>query len=151
MQYEKNGSCLKGVIGLVLVLGLLAACSSPSPVASPVMKATPPQTVQPSPTPAEVPDQVVTLDNDGQTITLQIGERFLLQLGEDYDWTVTVADPTILSRVGNVLVVRGAQGLYEAHEPGSTTLTASGDPACRRLQPPCARPSRLFEVSVEVK
>jgi hypothetical protein len=99
----------------------------------------------------ETSPQTVTLEDDGGTITLQAGERFLLKLGEEYDWTVTIADQTILSRVKNVMVVRGAQGLYEANKPGSTTLTASGDPVCRQSQPPCAMPSRLFEIKVTVR
>ncbi len=120
---------------VILALVLLAACSSPSPVA----------------TPTETTNPIVTLDNEGQTIALKIGESFLLKLGEEYDWTVTIADPTILSRVKNVMVVRGAQGLYEANKTGSTTLTATGDPVCRQSQPPCAMPSRLFEIKVRVQ
>jgi carboxyl-terminal processing protease len=99
---------------------------------------------------SEAAPQTVTLDNEGQTITVKVGERFLLKLGEEYDWTVTVADQTVLSRVKNVMVVRGAQGLYEATKAGSTTLTASGDPVCRQSQPPCATPSRMFEITAKV-
>jgi carboxyl-terminal processing protease len=95
--------------------------------------------------------QTVTLDNEGQTVTLKIGERFLLELGEEYDWTVAVADQSVLSRVVNVTVVRHAQGLYEAHKTGLTTLTATGDPVCSQSQPPCAMPSRLFEIRVIVQ
>jgi hypothetical protein len=83
-------------------------------------------------------------------IRLHPGQRFLLALGEGYEWTVTVADPAIVSRVINVLVMRGAQGLYEAHGPGATTLQASGDPTCRSAQPPCGAPSRLFGISIIV-
>lgn len=92
----------------------------------------------------------VTLADDGTTLPLQPGERFLLKLGEDYDWTVIVADQSIVSRVVNILVVRGAQGVYEAHQVGSTTLTATGDPVCRQAQPPCAAPSREFRLEIVV-
>lgn len=95
--------------------------------------------------------QTVTLDNEGETITLRQGERFLLKLGEEYVWTVAVADQSVLSRVVNVTVVRGAQGLYEARGMGTTTLTATGDPVCRQSQPPCAMPSRVFQIKVEVQ
>ncbi len=44
----------------------------------------------------------------GKVITLQVNESLLLKLGEGYDWNVTVDNQTILSRVVNVLVVRGA-------------------------------------------
>jgi photosystem II stability/assembly factor-like uncharacterized protein len=93
---------------------------------------------------------VVSLKNDGTVIQLQPGERFLLKLGEDNDWTVTVTDQSIVSRVAGILVVRGAQGVYEAHAAGSTTLTATGDPVCRQAQPPCASPTREFRLDIIV-
>jgi photosystem II stability/assembly factor-like uncharacterized protein len=92
----------------------------------------------------------VTLADDGQAITLRAGQRFLLDLGADYNWTVTVDDPAVVSRVVNVLTIRGSQGLYEAHQPGRTTLSATGDPICRQAQPPCGAPSRLFRLQVVV-
>jgi nitrous oxidase accessory protein len=58
---------------------------------------------------------IITLADNGKTITLQGNESFLLKLGEDYDWNVTVDNQTVLSRVPNVLVIRGAQGIYKAH------------------------------------
>jgi hypothetical protein len=43
---------------------------------------------------AQVPpeDKIVTLNDTGQTINLQVNDSFLLKLGEDYDWNVTVED-----------------------------------------------------------
>lgn len=95
--------------------------------------------------------QIVTLADDGQTIRLHPSESFLLKLGSDYDWTVAIADQTVVSRVMNVMVVRGAQGLYQAKRTGQTVLTATGDPTCRQAQPPCARPSRLFRLQLVVQ
>ncbi len=102
-------------------------------------------TVTPTPT-----TTAVTLADNGKTITLQVSERFLLDLGEGYDWNVTVDNQTVISRVVNVLVIRGAQGLYEAHTPGNATLTAIGDPVCRKVQPPCGAPSLLFQLYIVV-
>ena len=34
--------------------------------------------------------------------------------------------------------------------PGNATLTATGDPICRKEQPPCGAPSRLFKLYVVV-
>ena len=84
--------------------------------------------------------------NIGAQIPIPVNETFLLKLGEGYDWNITIDDQTIISRVVNVMVVRGAQGLYEAHKPGSFTLTAFGDPICRGGTPPCAAPSQRFIV-----
>jgi hypothetical protein len=103
-----------------------------------------------TPTETAPPGRTITLDDNGKTITLQVNESFLLQLGEGYDWNITIDDQTVLSRKVNVLVVRGAQGIYEAHKPGRTTLSAIGDPLCRRATPPCAAPSRLFRLYIVI-
>ncbi len=52
--------------------------------------------------------QTINLADNGREITLRVNETFLLRLGEGYDWNITIDDQTILSRVVNVLVVRGA-------------------------------------------
>ncbi len=103
-----------------------------------------------TPTETTPSGRIITLDDNSKTITLRVNETFLLQLGEGYDWNITIDDQTVLSRVVNVLVARGAQGIYEAHKPGRATLTAVGDPLCRRAKPPCAAPSRLFSLNVVV-
>ncbi len=93
----------------------------------------------------------VTLNDNNGTITMQVGERFLLFLGTGYDWSVTVEDQSIASRVVNILTVEGAQGVYEAHKPGQTTLNAAGDPVCRKATPPCGMPARLFRLMIVVR
>ena len=93
----------------------------------------------------------VTIDDRGKTITMNVGESFLLNLGEIYNWDVSVSDQNVLSRVKNIAVIRGAQGVYLAHQPGTITLSATGDPACRQSKPACAMPSLLFTVTVVVK
>jgi len=105
----------------------------------------------PSSTPTAVSTQTVTLAEDGQTITLRVGESFLLKLGEDYTWTPIVDDETIVSRAKGIAVVRGAQGVYDALKVGKTTLTAAGDPVCRQVKPPCGQPSREFEIQIVVQ
>ena len=57
---------------------------------------------------------------------LHPGQSFLLKLGEEYDWNVTVSDQTIVSRKVNVLTVRGAQGIYDAHKAATTILVIIG-------------------------
>jgi hypothetical protein len=93
----------------------------------------------------------VTLADDGRTISLQTGQRALVSLGDDFDWTVQVDDASILSRVTGVTVLDGAHILYQANRVGQTTLTASGDPACRKAQPSCALSSRTLRVSIAVQ
>ncbi len=93
----------------------------------------------------------VTLEDSGKVFSLSVGESFLLKLGEGYDWQVESSDQTILDRVKNIAVVRGAQGVYQGVKPGKVILTASGDPVCRSSQPPCAMPSILFSMTIFVK
>jgi hypothetical protein len=94
----------------------------------------------------------VTRQDDGQTITLKAGQRFLLNLGEGtYTWSPVVADESVVSRVIGITVIRGAQGIYEAHQAGQTTLIATGDPLCRSQKPACAMPSISFQVNIVVQ
>lgn len=127
------------VLGFIMLAALVVG-SGPTPVALARRAGAASETVQ-----------TVTLDRNGQTLDLVVGERFLLQLGDEYVWTVRVADPAVVGRVVNVAVVRGAQGLYEAKQPGTTTLEASGDPPCRQSRPPCAAPSLLFRIQLRVR
>ncbi len=127
-----------------------------SPPPPPTLSATPTE-VSPGPTPgAPLPptpagSRTVTLADAGQTIDLQVGQAFLLALDAAWDWTVSVADPSVVNRLVNVLVVRGAQGIYVAKKAGRTILTAVGDPPCRKARPACALPSRVFRITVVVR
>jgi hypothetical protein len=94
--------------------------------------------------------KTITLDDDQKTITLQVDETVLLNLGEGYDWNISIDDQMVISREVNVMVIRGAQGIYRAHTPGRATLTAVGDPLCRKSVPACGAPSRLFRLNVVV-
>jgi hypothetical protein len=108
-----------------------------------------PEPPRPTPAPTNTGGQrAVTLDDQGQTVQMKVGESFLLALCDQMDWTVNISDQSVLSRATNILVVRGAQGVYTAHKPGTATLTAVGDLPCRKSTPPCMAPSRLFSITV---
>ncbi len=139
---------------------LLGACAPASSVVPGSAGSTPvptvvvnPPSVTPEPTAGGPGDHdiTVTLDDNGRALELKPGDRFLLKLGEGYTWTVDIADQSIVSRVPNVMVVRGAQGIYEAHQAGQTELTAAGDPQCRASNPPCAMPSLEFRLTLIVR
>lgn len=102
-----------------------------------------------TPTPSET--RIVTLADNGKTMDLHPGDHFLLNLGDALNWNVTVSDPSVVSRVPNVLVIRGAQGIYVARHAGQATLTAAGSAACRSATPPCALPDRLFHLTIVVR
>jgi plastocyanin len=95
-------------------------------------------------------NQIVTLAQNNQEIHLKNGQSFLLKLGNNYNWNVNISNQTVVSRVINMMVINGAQGIYEAHNPGTTTLTAQGDPLCLSSTPRCAIPSILFRVDIIV-
>ena len=92
----------------------------------------------------------ITQENNNQTIELNVGDTFLLKLGEEYMWNVEIDNDDIVSRVKNIAVIRGAQGVYEAKMPGSVTLSAAGDLPCREEVPPCAAPTILFKIQINV-
>ena len=96
-------------------------------------------------------ERTVTLADNGTTITLQAGDHFVLKLGEIYNWEVVSSDPAVVSRVMNIMAVRGSQGIYTAHKAGQVDLTAQGDPLCRASKPACMLPSIAFKVSIVVK
>lgn len=123
----------------------------PAEAATPLPTRAPEKTPTMNATPAPSGSLTVTLADNGHTITLHPGDRFLLQLGEGWTWNVSVDSPAVVSRLPNILVVRGAQGIYLAHQPGQATLTAVGDPLCRQSNPPCAIPSRAFRVTIVVQ
>ena len=119
----------------------------------PVMLGTPPApTTGVGSTPQAVPAGGVTLSDNGEIFLLHPGESFLLNLGMDtFDWTVTIDDQNILSMKRGVMVIRGAQGIYQADNPGQAVLSAVGDPLCRNSTPQCMSPSVLFTITVIVQ
>lgn len=138
---------------------ILSACAPAGPgtanPGTPEITAPLPTGTAPSPTmtavePTAEEQLIITLDDQGKTINLAVGQSFLLKLGEEYTWEVTISDQTVLSRVKGILVVRGAQGVYAAQQAGTVTLTANGDPLCRQSQPQCEAPSIQFQITVVV-
>jgi hypothetical protein len=131
------------LFGVLLAVLAVAACACDRLQGGPAPTATPTS-------PAEE-GKIVTLADDGQTVTMHVGESFLLKLGTAYDWTVIPLDQDIIRREPNVLTVIGSQGLYQAHKVGRTQISATGDPPCRQSQPPCEMPSRGFLLDVVVE
>jgi hypothetical protein len=117
---------------------------------TPLNQTTPnlPVATQPQPVPGG--QLVVTRDDQGKTINLKVADSILLQLGGEFTWDVSLSTQNVLSRVKNITVVNGAQGVYTANQTGTVTLTATGDPLCRQVQPPCGMPSIVVEITFVV-
>ena len=161
---------LLGGIGALPGVVLLVACRGntgvqaptsppPSPSAPTVSTSVnipsngPLSTLTPTPPPASSPATAmatITQANNDTTVTLAAGLQALLALGSAHDWTVTVADPTVLMPVPGAAVPSGAQGVYIAGQLGQTTLMAVGEPLCRKAQPPCSAPTVLFRARIVV-
>lgn len=136
------GQSQGGVIG-----GTPIICNCPAALLPPTISAT-----DVEPTTQTIPPSGVTLDDNGKTFILHPGDSFLLDLGTDtFDWTVNIDAQDVLSREKNVMVIRGAQGIYLANKPGQAILTAVGDPLCRNSIPACAAPSLLFRITLIVQ
>ena len=128
------------------------ACVKPSSVAKLVMWAwAKPTNDDTQGSEEQSSNKIVTLEDDGKTITLKKGESFLLKLGENFNWSIDIDNQTVVSRVMNIAVIRGAQGVYEAHNSGQATFTGVGDPLCLTADPPCKIHSILFTLNVIVQ
>jgi len=92
----------------------------------------------------------ITQADQGTTVNLVAGTQALLALDSGHDWVVTVEDEAVLTPVVGAAVPPGAQGVYMASQPGQTTLTAVGEPLCRKAQPPCGAPTILFRALIAV-
>jgi hypothetical protein len=96
------------------------------------------------------PTRVTEADGDAMVL-LPVGGTFLLALGgPPPDWSVRVGNPQVLARQVNVMVVRGAQGIYRARSVGVTWLEATASYPCERTAPRCLMPTRVFRVVVVV-
>ena len=92
----------------------------------------------------------VTLEQNNKAISIKKGQNFLLNLGNFYDWSIDIQNQTVVSKVTNLMVIKGAQGQYQAHNVGETILTATGDPVCYKETPRCLAPSILFRLDINV-
>lgn len=93
---------------------------------------------------------IITLQDNNNLIHLNKGDSFLLKLGDNFNWNVSIDNQTVVSRVPNVMVIRGAQGIYDAHNTGVAVLTAIGDPLCRLTTPQCEMASVMFRLNIVV-
>lgn len=93
----------------------------------------------------------ITLADSGRQVSLAPGQQILFQLSENYTWKIQVADPAVLGKLQTATPPGGSQGVFEARQPGQTSLTAVGDPLCRSAKPPCAVPSIRFQIEILVQ
>jgi len=102
--------------------------------------------------------KIIILQDNGTTIQLNKGDTFLLRLGDSYGWKWNIDNPTVVGpyrgHIGYMLV-RGAQGIFEAYNTGNAVLTADGTPTCLSLPPnnqasPCNTSTVHFRLDINV-
>lgn len=138
------------ILAFLLITVMILASCAPQQTGSTGSTATNEPGANPTETIA-VDQIVVTLADAGKTISLKVGEGFLLKLGNEYTWSISLSNPDVISLRKGVMVILGAQGIYDALKPGTVELSATGDPQCRQSVPACAAPSIQFSVTIEVQ
>jgi hypothetical protein len=123
-------------------------------IAASTLESLPLQSTTETPLPGgnPIPEAGITLQDGDKTFKMKVGDSFLLNLGSDiYDWTVSVDNENVLRMKVGIMVIKGAQGIYEALAPGTANLQAAGNPTCLQSRPACAMPSILFRVTIIVE
>ena len=90
-----------------------------------------------------------TFDDRGRQAVLGVGDTLLLSLKSTHDWTITGGDP-VLVQTGVSTGADEQKFTFQAIKQGQTRLQATGDPPCRKSNPPCGAPSFFLEIEVIV-
>lgn len=93
----------------------------------------------------------VNVDLTGATVQLQTGDTLQVNLTGNYDWSVTLANPAVLSVVSAPPATGAGRAVYKAAQAGQTTLLLAGDPPCLKSNPPCGLMSRAIEFTIIVR
>ncbi|HYO48767.1 MAG TPA: hypothetical protein VEW94_02855 [Chloroflexia bacterium] len=93
---------------------------------------------------------VYTFDDRARQAVLGVGDTLVLSLKSTHDWTITGGDP-VLSQTGVSQDADGQKFTYQAIKQGQTRLQATGDPPCRKSNPPSGAPTFFMQGEVIVK
>jgi hypothetical protein len=91
---------------------------------------------------------VITRDDNGQTVIMHAGDMFVLRLGDEWDWNVTLDDPDLFQAVPTL--VRDGQGTYLAVKAGEAAIHGSGGLHCDPGEV-CPMIAAVFSVHVVVR
>ena len=97
-----------------------------------------------------IKSKLITQNDDQKSILLKPSQRFLLNLSDFYDWKIEIDDLDIVRQSKNFRPQQNLQGIFEAQNLGHTSLRATGDPFCLKLEPACRVASILFTLQIEV-
>ncbi|TAK26929.1 MAG: hypothetical protein EPO37_01195 [Nitrosarchaeum sp.] len=99
----------------------------------------------------EQEDKIITPKDNDKLIDIKKGESFVVKLDSSYDWRIDIDNKTVVDSDYSDIRYSGSQGVYRAHNSGQAILTGIGDPLCRLSEPPCASPSILFQLNINVR
>jgi predicted secreted protein len=68
----------------------------------------------------------ITMDDNGQTVSLTPGKALVMMLGTDYKWTITSSDDKVVAKKNITLSDARAQAVYQIVGPGKAVLSATG-------------------------
>ncbi len=143
---------------VIVVFGLNACVGQSSPASAPpgstvVSTPQPPPTIPPTLIPSGGHGLALTLANNDQRVLVKRGDVILLALDDSFydQWTISLSDPTILTAIPDVPVPTHAQALYRASKAGQVTIKASGEPRCRKANPPCQIEPKDFTIQITVQ
>jgi hypothetical protein len=94
---------------------------------------------------------IITPEDSGKVISLQVGDQFMLALGTGHVWTIERSDGSVIVEALTFIPIPGAQAIYEALKPGKIDLIARGKPNCKLGLAPCAEPDLLFQAQVIIE
>lgn len=99
----------------------------------------------------DAPSQtIITQSDSGQTLTVYLGERILIELSGQYLWSnFSIDNPEVVNKLTVPVLPPDVQGIYLASAIGSATLTANGAPHCSAGEA-CPMFLLLFKVNISV-
>lgn len=137
-------TCVFMALLSIFVIGGLNACGSSqmSSGTAPPSSSAVAHAPTPLPTivlPNGIHSLTLTMKDDRRQVVIKQGDVILLALDDAFfsKWTITVADPSVLTRVTGAALPPHTQALYKGSKAGQTTIRAKGEPSCYQGNPPC--------------
>src|SRR5262245_32776299 len=109
-------------------------------------------TVSPAFVPTDM-DTIVTLENNGANVSLNVGDNVLVLLGSSLYWRIyslSYNQSILGANQGPGTAIAGYIGSFKVAMMGMTTLTIIGDPPCSLNVPPCVDSPTTFSVSFAI-
>lgn len=91
----------------------------------------------------------IDLEKAESGVTLELGERFLLDLGER-GWKIRIGNETILAHIPAPHASTESLGYFQALSVGRTVLAATSSPPNHQNAPSCRQPTLFLQIPITV-